>query len=240
MITIEIKELTIGINSPSFLNLFISSQTILDKRGHPRAFEITLLPGMVGEIIDEPLDGDTFLIRFPFYPSPVYVLKNHVSFTKGLYEANFLNLDEQLNRLKSCLGRAYLWGGNHLGKTQFFKKHFNLEKKTIREERAIELDGIDCSGLLFYATNFKTPRNTKDLQTYGESVKDIAYIRPLDLILTKGHVMIVLDNSRVIQSKQNRGVFVSSLRVELFKLFRKKIFKEKVMDESEFSIRRYY
>ncbi|MGM0597114.1 MAG: hypothetical protein ACQES9_08760 [Myxococcota bacterium] len=70
--------------------------------------------------------------------------------------------------------------------------------------------GVDCSGLLYYATNGFTPRNTSQLIEFGRSlsisnlsVRQIkAMLKPLDLILWKGHVIIVLDQKHPVRKRQ--------------------------------------
>ncbi len=240
MPSIEIKELTVGINVSSFEALFTSKKSILNEKGHPKAYEMTLVPRMQGEILDELKNEDCYLVQFPFYTTPIYVFKKHVQVAKSQMDLNRPTKEILISNLKSCVGRAYLWGGNHVGKTQFFIDHFKKNQMTIREKRALELDGIDCSGLLFYASNFSTPRNTKELQLFGSSINDLGVLHPLDLILTKGHVAIILDENYVIQSRQNRGVYISALKAELKQLLNKKNFKSYVHDENDFSIRRFY
>jgi hypothetical protein len=71
------------------------------------------------------------------------------------------------------------------------------------------MQGLDCSGLLYEATAGWTPRNTSALVAYGSSVRIagldadgiVQIVQPLDLIVWKGHVMIVLDRKRLIESR---------------------------------------
>ena len=71
-----------------------------------------------------------------------------------------------------------------------------------------QLKGVDCSGLLYWATNGATPRNTSALVNYGTGVmimglsidQILTELKPLDLIVWSGHVLIVLPGERVIES----------------------------------------
>jgi cell wall-associated NlpC family hydrolase len=80
-------------------------------------------------------------------------------------------------------------------------------------KRQLTLAGLDCSGLIYQATNGWTPRNTSQLVSYGrgvriagKTVKDIAnLLEPLDLIVWNGHVIIVLDRKTVIESRLECG-----------------------------------
>lgn len=72
---------------------------------------------------------------------------------------------------------------------------------------------MDCSGLLYAATDGFTPRNTSAIVNFGTGL-DIAgktseeiihLLQPLDVIVWKGHMLIVLNQSEVIQSKLDYG-----------------------------------
>ena len=71
------------------------------------------------------------------------------------------------------------------------------------------LKGLDCSGLLYEATNGCTPRNTSSLISFGEPVQIatldsdqiIQSLQTLDILVWKGHVIIVLDKDRAIESR---------------------------------------
>jgi cell wall-associated NlpC family hydrolase len=140
-------------------------------------------------------------------------------------------------RLHSCIGMPYLWGGNHKGTTQRFTEMFQYKGTEVRQQRALRLDGIDCSGLLFYATNYQTPRNTSQLQNAGIAILN-GDVKPLDLILTKGHVRIILDHGLVLQSRQNRGVYLTSLDKELYLLNKHKKRVGTAQFDQEYSVRR--
>lgn len=221
----------------NFDEVFNSSNSILDSRGHPMAYETVLIEEMTGQVVEEFLN--TFKVKFNFYPFPIYVLKEHVKKTQETCNFEKLMYQEIKKRLESCIGKPYLWGGNHVNLTSSFIHKFSISKKSKRELRAIKLEGLDCSGLLFYATNFNTPRNTSQLQYFGEPVLDVEDIQPLDLIMTQGHVQIVLDKTHIIQSRQNRGVYVSKIKDEISRLLKKRNLKANVSGLNDFSIRRF-
>ncbi|GAI00651.1 unnamed protein product, partial [marine sediment metagenome] len=70
------------------------------------------------------------------------------------------------------------------------------------------LKGVDCSGLLYQATNGYTPRNTSSLVSYGAPVRIaglkvdqiIKKVEPLDIIVRRGHVVVILNKEQVIES----------------------------------------
>ncbi len=122
--------------------------------------------------------------------------------------------EEILSRLRSSVGAPYVWGGNvRNGIPELLKLYPPATPLPVAAGAAWSLAGLDCSGLLYEATDGFTPRNTSSLIGYGIPVplagKDpraiVALLKPLDLIVWNGHVMIVLDNGEVIQSRLQCG-----------------------------------
>jgi len=95
-----------------------------------------------------------------------------------------------ISALRSAVGLPYVWGGN------------------VRQGVEGRYKGLDCSGLLYEATNGFTLRNTADLVSFGAAVpvagltadQILSSLRPLDLLVWKGHVIIVLDRETAIES----------------------------------------
>lgn len=123
---------------------------------------------------------------------------------------------ELIRRLRSAAGVPYVWGGNLRGGIN------------IGEHRSVYA-GLDCSGLLFESTDGFTPRNTADLVNYGQAISIAGLrsdqlakrLRPLDLLVWNGHVVIVLDHQETIESvlscgrPGNGGVRIAPLRQRL-------------------------
>jgi hypothetical protein len=71
------------------------------------------------------------------------------------------------------------------------------------------LKGLDCSGLLYQATGGLTPRNARSLVEFGRGVRIAGLdaesvakkLRPLDLIVWSSHVIVALDEDRVVESR---------------------------------------
>lgn len=105
-----------------------------------------------------------------------------------------------------------------------------------------QLRGVDCSGLLYWATNGATPRNTSALVNFGTGVtiadrsldQMVAELKPLDLIVWRGHTLIVLPGGRVIEStwkpENNGGVYISSLRSRLLEIMDKRSPLNNILD----------
>lgn len=112
--------------------------------------------------------------------------------------------------LLSSEGSVYLWGGNlREGIPQMLTLYPPPAPLSPAERSRWILRGLDCSGLLYQAAGGFTPRNTSALTTFGESVpiahlsvpQIIQAVKPLDIIIWPGHVIIVLDQDRVIESR---------------------------------------
>jgi cell wall-associated NlpC family hydrolase len=106
---------------------------------------------------------------------------------------------EVQERLLAALGKPYVWGGNLKDGVPLLREFY---------PQAEPLIGVDCSGLLYEATDGFTPRNTSALTSFGRAVQVAGLsperiaqrLQPLDLIVWKGHVMVVLDGDSIIQS----------------------------------------
>lgn len=139
--------------------------------------------------------------------------------------------EKVLSNLISAHGSSYVWGGNRrTGIPEMLALYPvppGFELSRISRDRWI-LRGLDCSGLLYEATDGFTPRNTSSLTRYGAPVQIAgldaeeisARIKSLDLIVWNGHVMIALDGERVIESRldckgEKGGVIIRSLREAL-------------------------
>lgn len=126
-----------------------------------------------------------------------------------------LSREEILENLLSYEGTRYLWGGNVRGGISSCEKYYKqylLANYDISDivnlQRNLDLEGLDCSGLLYIATNGQTPRNTAQLIAFGVSLpiqgkspEEIAEaIQPLDLIVWVGHVVIAVSQEETIES----------------------------------------
>lgn len=118
--------------------------------------------------------------------------------------------DEIIAKMYEAEWTIYVrWGNNY--------KWFN-ELKDIyqpqwpladRYDQKWRLNGVDCSGLVYEASDGILPRNTSQQITHGysvpikwKSVEEIkSLVQPLDLIVWKGHVIIVVDSETTIESR---------------------------------------
>ncbi|WP_318258433.1 peptidoglycan endopeptidase [Geobacter anodireducens] len=190
-----------------------------DRQGQIRELEFIALPGTVFVVHETVRNGASVVHRVTTddysYPSATgyFVDDRFVRLTDEEPPPRSRTLpsrDEIIARLLAARGSRYVWGGNVRAgvpaMVDFFHPPGRLPAETNRRWR---LQGLDCSGLLYEATNGVTPRNTSELTGFGRGVPiaglSAAAIRsrlePLDLIVWKGHVIIVLDRERTIESR---------------------------------------
>jgi len=168
-----------------------------------------------------------------------------------------------INKLVSAEGSSYIWGGNYKEgipeMLSFYPPHSSISADLKKQWM---LKGVDCSGLLYEATNGSTPRNTSSLITFGEPVtivglnanQIIQQVEPLDIIVWEGHVIIVLHKERVIESRldynkeqkgNQGGVRIRELKEVLSEILKERIPVNNYEGEVErgkqkFVVRRWY
>ncbi len=217
------------LNTPGFGRVFGGTDGKmlgLDSSGHIRELEFIALPGTVFRIISRKADGRILEVRtrdYPYYDEGLFIDSRFVSLRKekpGDRKRALPARDEFLRRLVSMEGTCYLWGGNTEEGVALMSRFYEPSGDVSGEvRRKWELKGVDCSGLLYLASGGFTPRNTSSLVRFGRGVEisglsaaQIADIlRPLDIIVWVGHVVIVLDDERVIESTAAGGVHTSPL-----------------------------
>lgn len=168
-----------------------------------------------------------------------------------------------LARLIAAEGSPYLWGGNcPEGIPQMISFYPPRTPLAPDERDRWMLKGLDCSGLLYQATDGWTPRNTSSLITFGQAVpiahltapQIIQAVEPLDIIVWQGHVVIILDRDRAIESRldydENQagnqgGVRIRKLEAVLDELLRERMpvnsyDDKRASEEKRFVIRRWY
>ncbi len=188
-----------------------------DRCGQLRELEFIALPGTVFRILAEVKAS----------PAPVYRVETDdypVPAGRALYvDSRFIEpatteppprprklppAAEVIAGLKGAIGNPYVWGGNLSGGVPELADMFYRDVRPEERKRPL-LTGVDCSGLLYQATNGWTPRNTSLLIAFGQGVPvagktagELArLLQPLDLIVWDGHVIIVLDRETTIESR---------------------------------------
>lgn len=200
-----------------------------DHCGQIRQLEFIAMPGTTFEVIATPAGAPGVLqVRTNEYQAPpgtqLYVTADLLTLQSTAPPRRMPQLPEPskiMQQLYSAVGLPYVWGGNLRG--------------GVIQAGQVRFAGLDCSGLLYEATDGYTPRNTEQLVDFGKAVviegKNtqalLQLLRPLDLIVWKGHVIIVLDQKTVVESILNcngekGGVVTSPLEKRLKQLLKQR------------------
>ena len=262
------------LNTPELSSVFGTRDM---KRAHHdaaeplRALEFIALPDTVFTVEAVYRQGADTIYRvttdeYP-YPSPggYYIDSRFVRTSEGKPPARVKLLPDKsaiIASLISSEGSEYLWGGNlREGIPQMLTFYPPPASLTQEEHSRWALQGLDCSGLLYQSTGGFTPRNTSALTTFGETVpiaqvtvpQIIQSVEPLDIIVWPGHVIIVLDQDRVIESRldydeaqtgNQGGVRIRNIGEVLTKIMKDRIpansYNAGATGQKQFVIRRWY
>lgn len=233
----------------------------VDRCGQPRAVEYVAPKGTLFKIEEVLQAGGAAIYRVITndYPCPAdsgcYIDARSVklySSPPAERQKTLPSRDDILVFLEEKAGTRYIWGGNISAGVRELAEWYPPSGAV--DTALWQLAGLDCSGLLYEATGGFSPRNTSQLVTYGRGIKIAgksakkigAAVLPLDLIVWPGHVMIVLDKERVIESrlvcgKADEGVRIRPLLEALQDVMRsRRGVDSPAKNAREFSIRRWY
>ena len=260
------------LNSPDLSEIFGGADgrsLKTDRCGQVRQLEFIALPGTVFRLLGKAPGSATtvYQVETDEYPAPdgisLYVDSRFIELRDERPPARIRTLPTReriIAALKKVIGSPYVWGGNVPEGVNALIGTFYPAGATLddRVKRRITLAGVDCSGLLYQATGGWTPRNTSQLVSYGTGVEvegkdahEIAEsLKPLDLIVWGGHVIIVLDRNTAIESRlkcgrpANGGVMTTPLQQRLTEIMRTRrpvnAWPAKGKQEGIFVIRRWF
>lgn len=205
------------------------SSLMLDKDNLLRPVEMVLLKHSKVELVKN-VEGTIWKVRTlehlseeELYVDARFLTRVHASFPERA--RRMPSREEILALLQQQMGARYIWGGNWpQGIPQllrWYRPRAEMLSPLLLD--MWQLKGFDCSGLLYFATNGNTPRNTSQLVTWGQEMRIqgkngaqiAAMLQPLDLIVWKGHVIIALNSETVIESRGGMGVVTSGAAVRL-------------------------
>lgn len=219
------------LNTPAFAKVFSGAQKLDPCKG-VRPIEFVALAGTLFTIEGEQVKDGVTVYRvttndYPYRSSSGYFVDaRFLKVVEGTPVERPRVLPELAlvqQRLLAALGKPYVWGGNVKDGVALLRNLY---------PHGDPLVGVDCSGLLYEATDGFTPRNTSALTSFGDavpvaglsSVRIAQRLQPLDLIVWKGHVMIVLDRDSFIESvmgcEGGGGVRLTPLREGLRRLMK--------------------
>ena len=266
------------LNTPSFSSVFggQDGKTLhLDGCGQIRELEFIALPQTVFKIEEAIESGKTVIFRVTTkeysYPTAkgYFVDSRFVKTTRTEPPERPKALPPRqtiLEKLILAKGIAYTWGGNYRqGIPELLSLYPLPADASISPEVKSRwmLQGLDCSGLLYEATNGYTPRNTSSLVHFGVPVRIAGLqagqimkkVESLDIIVWPGHMLIILDRERAIESRLDcskekgkgppGGVRIRPLREALNEILERRIPADQYGDQEEtekrkFVIRRWY
>jgi len=212
-----------------------------DRCGQLRQLEFIALPGTVFTITGTVpgSSGISYRVESNDYPAPVgvslYIDSRFVELRDERPQERITTLpgrEQIIAALKKTIGVPYVWGGNFPGGITG-PPGAAAPANSAAQQHPL-LAGVDCSGLLYQATGGCTPRNSSQLVSYGAGVavegqnlqKIMESLKPLDLIVWDGHLIIVLDRESVIESRLDcahpghGGVTVNPLKKRLAEIMR--------------------
>jgi hypothetical protein len=233
------------LNTPGFRKVFGGSNgnsLKTDNCGQIRELEFIALTGTSFVIQKEITSGDSKVYRvttsdYPYSgPNGLFIDSRFVSISEAPpipRQKKQPEKDEIIRRLRNAEGVGYVWGGNVTKGIPALTDLYPPKHLTKEQNDRWQLAGLDCSGLLYEATGGWTPRNTSELVRFGKqvdieglSVESIAAkLRPLDLIVWPGHILIALERGEVIESRLNcdggrSGVIIRPAKERLYEIMR--------------------
>lgn len=233
------------LNTPDFRAVFggKDGQTLkVDRCGQVRELEYIAMSGALFKIIKkQPAEaGDIYQVETDEYTTRsdvrLYIDGRFLKLESNALSSPIRTLPQReaiVSALRLSVGSHYVWGGNVPGGLPELTSWFYKNIEAYDVER-LTLAGLDCSGLLYHATDGWTPRNTSQLITFGQGVaiegkqaeEIAALLQPLDLLVWNGHVIIVLDRHTAIESRLecgkvgNGGVMTTSLPKRIAQIMR--------------------
>ncbi len=238
--------------SPHFQQCFggLNGRSLpLDDQDLLRPVETTLLPGTPVELMTQTSEKHIWKMRAEAYPFGEFYVDERFLVRAEERKSPLPPPTEILTTMQAQLGARYIWGGNWPHGIpellQFYPPAIPLDPLWAD---TWQLKGFDCSGLLYFATAGHTPRNTSALIEYGEplsieglDVRQIAaQLRPLDLIVWDGHVVIHFDKLHTIESKRGEGVVKKPLLLRLEEIMHtRKPVNHYISTQPSFVVRRW-
>lgn len=209
----------------------------LDSQRLLRSVEIVAFPGSKFTVIEQVSDHIVRATTQEYPGQDVFVDRRFLKFVGEEPKERARSLPSMpmiLNGLESLVGTRYIWGGNWPAGIPSLLEYYPPKVGIAHLDPLLadtwQLKGVDCSGLLYYVSNGVTPRNTSSLVNFGRTVpiagkqpdEIVHQLNDLDLIVWRGHVVIVYDQERSIESFAGKGVIKQSLQERIEELMQEK------------------
>jgi hypothetical protein len=214
------------LNTPDFASSF--QELPLDEQNLLRSVEVVAFPGVKFRVLSRREDSPIVQVATQEYPyeGTFFTDSRFLAFTDQEPEERDIPLpstDAILAALDQQVGTPYIWGGNWPeGIPQLCEYYPSSVEDEIRRNTKL-LRGVDCTGMLYFATQGYTPRNTSAFVTWGNPVAIAGHsldrmceqLQPLDAIVWRGHLVCVYDRETAIESLVGKGVVKTPLRTRL-------------------------
>jgi len=221
-----------------------------DKKGLIPEIEFIAPPGTEFEILGKIPQKDFTILKIkPVGKDETYYIDSRfLEPGRKNISGEKLTEEEIIRNLKSLTGYPYEYGGsiaNGVWKLESMYKIEGLDEKW-------KPKGLDCSGMIFQATDAMTPRTSTEMVTeFGEGLEIegrdldeiLEMLKPLDIIGYPGHVFIALDKESVIESSPKKGVRILNAESRLKSLMKERKPVNTITPENKsksFVIRRWY
>jgi hypothetical protein len=245
---LKVKKPTPVLNTPNFCEVFSGKSLPVSDQGHLLYFEFVAIPGMHFQFLKKTSPYIIEVQWAKYDVKPLYIdcrfvthCSNPLEKKESLYSAPSL-----LAHMQKRIGTPYLWGGNWAeGIPEVIELYPPSEKLSSHMKKLWTFRGLDCSGLLFEASNGATPRNTSSLVNYGKPLdsENFSNLLPMDMIVYPGHVLFVVDSKTIIESKSPFGVRYCLLNKRLEEIFQERkfvrVWDNSTDSSSSFTIRRF-
>lgn len=231
----------------------------LDEQKLLRAVETVLFPESRIKLLEKIADSSIWRVRTEDYPyrGNLYLDERFLKIVGKPSERAVRDIPSKpriIDTLKKLEKTRYIWGGSWPEGVPLLAKLYPCKTPLDQREPLIQdtwiLKGVDCSGLLHYATQGWTPRNTSSLVRFGNAIQIedlnaeeiVQKLRPLDLICWVGHVVCVLDATSTIESLGGEGVVISSSLQRITQILseRKPVNNWHATEGSRFVVRRWH
>lgn len=226
---------------------FCEDKLPFDEQGLYRPLEMMLLPQSNLKVLEVKENGVLKVKTDELEQG--YIFQDSLEFSMK-YDCLDLKEKNILDNLLSHVGCSYIWGSNwKLSKNELDDLKTRLKNRSENFIKNIQFlfSGLDCSGLLYASVQGQVPRNTSELVHFGKfievegltNLQICKKVRPLDLIVWKGHVLIFLDETFVIESRKDYGCVIVEAQTRLEEI-RNNRAPASSLGDNKFYIKRWY
>ncbi|MBS3904165.1 MAG: hypothetical protein KGZ39_02435 [Simkania sp.] len=239
-------------NSPDLHKIF-TWPLPLDEQKLLRPLETVLFPGSLVSVAQQCQHHVVQIVTEEYPGDKLYTDSRFLEVSKNLEtrKKTLPSLQEILKKLQYWPKTDYVWGGNFSNGIPQLEQWYPMPKGIDEQMHNMWLlMGVDCSGLLYEVTQGYTPRNTAQLMHFGDPVsiegksdeEIIQIVLPGDLIIWRGHMLIVEEGGTVFESRIYDGTIRTSLvqRLKEIRQTREPVDDPTKDHKTSYVVRRWY